>query len=255
MPAQKAIVRQISRSLAACELLYVPRTHFDLALAQQQHAAYIHALQSAGLSVEIVPEEPDLPDATFVEDTAIILDELAILCRLGNKSRSPEPERIAPHLQSSRTLFNIRAPGTLEGGDVLRIGKKLYVGLSTRTNPEGIRQLAEIVSPYGYKIIPVDVKGCLHLKTAITAPTENLLFANPAWIDTTPFTNLKIINVPPAEPWAANTLPVNKKVLIAASAPRAAELLSRQGLSVEALDISQLQKAEAGLTCLSLIFA
>lgn len=248
------LVRTVSRSLAHCELRHVSRQALDVALAREQHAAYVAALRAAGVAVTVLPEEPDLPDATFVEDTVIVLDELAVLCRLGARSREPEGERMENAIAGIRPVQRIVAPGTLEGGDVLRIGRTLYVGLSCRTNEEGIRQLQGMVSPFGYVIRTVRVNQCLHLKTGATSPAEGMLLANAEWIDVTVFRGLEVLTVTEGEPWGANTLPVNGTVLVADSSPRTADLLESRGLKVQRLGISELQKAEAGLTCLSVCF-
>jgi dimethylargininase len=213
----------------------------------------VAALEAAGIAVTALPEEPDLPDATFVEDTVVVLEEIAVICRLGRPGRQAEPERIERELAGIRPIRRIIAPGTLEGGDVLRIGRTLHVGLSSRTNAEGIRQLREIVSLVGYTVSVVNVGQCLHLKTGATSPAEGMLIANARWIDLTLFRHLEILSVPDAEPWGANTLAVNGTVLVARTAPRTADLLESKGLKVQRLDISELQKAEAGLTCLSVL--
>ena len=249
------IVRQISRSLASCELLHVTRQKFDLELAGQQHAAYVAALESAGVAVSVLPEEPELPDSTFVEDPVIVLDEIAVLCRLGAASREPEADKIAEHIAGIRAIHRITPPATIEGGDVLRIGQTLFVGISSRTNGEGIRQLETIVSRFGYRVVGVKVNGCLHLKTGVTCPAEGLLVANTDWIDPAPFQQFEILRVPDAEPWGANTLAVNGTVFVAESSPQTAALLESKGLHVKRLAISELQKAEAGLTCLSVLYS
>ena len=249
------LVRTVSRSLAACELTHAPRQPFDLERARQQHDAYTAELRAAGVAVTVLPEAPELPDAMFVEDVAVVLDELAILTRPGARSRQPEVALIAPAIAAIRRTFEIRAPGTLEGGDVLRLGKKLFVGRSGRTNAEGIRLLTEIATPFGYEVVPVAMQGCLHLKTAITAAAPGLLLANLAWIDVAAFRDYEMIPIHPAEPTAANVLAVNGRVFFAASAPRTAERLAARGLDVRCLDISELQKAEAGLTCSSVLYA
>jgi dimethylargininase len=247
--------REVSRSLEKCELLYVPRQGFDLPLARRQHAAYIATLEAAGIKVTVLPEEPDLPDSCFVEDPAIVLDEVAVICRPGAASRVAEVESIERALKTVRPVHRIASPGTLEGGDVLRMGKTLFIGMSSRTNLEGIRQCQEIIRPHGYEAVGVRVKGCLHLKSAVTSPAEGLLIANAEWIDLSPFSHFEILRVPESEPWAANTLAFNGSVLVTGSSPRTAELLESKGFLVRRLDISELQKAEAALTCLSLLFS
>lgn len=253
--ATHGLVRTISRSLAECELVHVPRQAFDLERARAQHAAYVAELRAAGVVVTVLPEAPDLPDAVFVEDPVLVLDECAIACRPGVPSREPEVALLASSVSSFRNVNFIQSPGTLEGGDVLRVGRTFFVGRSVRSNDEGIRQLGEIVSRHGYLLQPVAVRGCLHLKTAITSPSPGLLVANPEWVDLASFRGQEILAVPPEEPWAANTLAVNGRVLVAASSPRMADQLAARGLDVRRLDIAELQKAEAGLTCLSVLFS
>jgi dimethylargininase len=251
-----ALVRPPSRSLERCELLHLPRVAFDFARAESQHAAYVGALRAAGVTVTSLPEAPDLPDAVFVEDAVVLLDECAVRCRPGVASRRPELDLMRGVVDKIRTkIAAIEAPATLEGGDVLRIGRTLYVGRSTRTNAGGIAQLRRHVEVHGYEVREVAVSGSLHLKTAVTAPREDLLIANSAWIDATAFAGFEVIAVPSVEPFGANTLTVNGTVFVAASAPRTAELLARRGLTVQTRDISELQKAEAGLTCLSVVWA
>lgn len=249
----RGFTRQISRRLEACELLHLPRQKFNLDKARQQHAAYAAALETAGVVVTVLPEEPDLPDSCFVEDAVIMLDEVAVICRLGVASRQREAVILEREVAKIRPIRRIVSPGTVEGGDVLQMGRSLFMGISSRTNREGIRQLEEIVSPFGYRVIGVPVKGCLHLKTGVTSPSDGLLIANTEWIDVSGFSGMEIIRVPAEEPWGANTLMVNGTVFVAESAPLTAGLLESRGLKVRRLDISELQKAEAGLTCLSVL--
>lgn len=248
-----ALLRPPSRSLERCELLHLPRTAFDFAKAWAQHEGYGRALVAAGVAVTLLPEAPELPDAVFVEDTAVVLDECAILCRPGVESRRAEVELIRAALARHRPVVEIRDPGTLEGGDVLAIGRTLFVGRSTRTNAEGIAQLRGCIAPHGYTVREVTVHGSLHLKTAVTFPAEGMVVMNPAWIDAGVFAAFDVIPVPAEEPWGANTLAVNGRVIVAASAPLTAELLRRRGCNVHAVEISELQKAEAGVTCLSVL--
>jgi dimethylargininase len=248
-------VREVSGSLARCELLHLPRQAINMTVARQQHAAYITALEAAGVRVTVLPEEPALPDAAFVEDTAIMLDEVAVICRLGLVSRAPEARSIEREIAKVRPVYRIVSPGTIEGGDVLRIGRKLYVGISSRTNPEGMRQFKEVVRRYGYQTIGVRVEGCLHLKTGVTSPSDGVLIANAGWIDLSAFSRFEILHVPASEPWGANTLAVHGRVLVTESSPRTADLLEAKGLRLQRLGLSELQKAEAGLTCLSLLYS
>jgi dimethylargininase len=249
-----AITRAVSPSIVNCELTFVERNPIDLTKAQAQHTAYEHLLTKLGIHVHSLPAEPDLPDSMFVEDPAIVLDELAVILPLGTKSRQPEAESLAKALAPFRELAYITAPGAIEGGDVLRIDRTLYVGQTTRTNAEGIRQLAVILAPHNYKVVPVPVTGCLHLKSAVTYLGRNTLLANRPWFDTTPFATFQWIDVDPAESHAANALAIADTVIFPASFPQTRARIESAGFHVTSLDISELQKAESGLTCSSLIF-
>jgi dimethylargininase len=250
-----AFVRKISRSLGECELLHVPRQELNLERAARQHAAYVRALEAAGLVVDVLPEEPELPDSAFVEDPVLVLDEIAVICRPGTASRAQETESLEREVSRIRPIHRIVDPGTIEGGDVLRVGRSLYVGLSSRTNRAGIQQLEDIVRPHGYRVSVVQLTGCLHLKTGVTSPAPGLLIANTDWVDLSPFQGFEILTVPDTEPWGANTLALNGRVLAAEASPHTADLLERKGLQVHRLGISELQKAEAGLTCLSVPYS
>jgi dimethylargininase len=195
-----------------------------------------------------------LPDSVFVEDAAVVLDEAAVLTRPGAASRRAEPDQLAPVLSAHRPLLRLAAPATLDGGDVLRVGGTLYAGLSPRTNAAGIDALRALAAPLGYAVVPVAVRDCLHLKTACTALDPHTLLANPAWVDTAPFAGFNVIPVDPAEPWAANVLRVGAARLASAAYPRTLEQLARHGCSVTPVDLSEFAKAEAGPTCLCLVF-
>jgi dimethylargininase len=249
-----AITRAVSPALAACELTFVDRQPIDLAKAQSQHTAYEHLLAKLGLHVHSLPAEPTLADSMFVEDPAIVLDELAVILPLGTKSRQPEAESLAKALAPFRKLHYIAAPAAIEGGDVLRIGRTLYVGQTTRTDAEGVRQLAAILAPHNYKVVPVPVTGCLHLKSAVTYLGRDTLLANRPWFDTTAFASFEWIDVDPAEPHAANALAIADTVIFPASFSKTRARIECANFHVTPLDISELQKAESGLTCSSLIF-
>jgi len=260
-----ALVRRPAPALAKhCELTFLERTAMSFARLEHQHAAYCVALATAGAEVVVLDAIDTLPDSVFVEDAVVILDELAVLTRPGAVSRQPETGRIESAVAHHRAnVARIRAPCTLEGGDVLRIGKRLFVGLTTRTNREGIAQLAAIVQPHGYSVTPVPVAGSLHLKTACTALDAQTLLINPAWLvdglDAPAFAGFETIAVPADEPFAANVLPVGAGLVANAAFPRTLQRVSahaqRAGLRVVPVDISEFGKAEAGLTCMSLVFA
>ena len=249
-----AITRAVSPAIVNCELTFVARQPIELAKAEQQHRTYQQLLEKCGARVIPLPAEPALPDSMFVEDPAIVLDELAIIFPLGTETRRPEAASIAQALAKFRKLACVELPGQVEGGDILRVGRRLFAGLSTRTNAEGIRQLASILAPYGYEVVSVAVTGCLHLKSAVTYIGRNTLLANRAWFDAKPFSGFEWIDVAPEEPHAANALLIGGAVIFPASFPRTRARMEPRGFHVMPLDISELQKAESGLTCSSLLF-
>jgi dimethylargininase len=249
-----AITRAVSPGIVDCELTFVARHPIELAKAEEQHRAYQQLLEKCGARVISLPPEQALPDSMFVEDPAIVLDELAIIFPLGTETRRPEAASISRTLAQFRKLACVDLPGQVEGGDVLRVGRRLFAGLSSRTNAEGIRQLASILAPYGYEVVSVAVTGCLHLKSAVTYIGRNTLLANRAWFDTKPFSAFEWIDVAPEEPHAANALAIGGTIIFPASFPRTRARLEERGFYVTPLDISELQKAESGLTCSSLLF-
>jgi len=249
-----AIVRPVSRSIARCELTHLHREAIDLERARAQHQTYAQCLQEAGYALIKLAEQAEWPDAVFVEDTAIVLDELAIITRPGAASRRPELPSVAQALLPYRTLQSLHAPATLDGGDVLVMGRTLFVGLSLRTNKEGASQLADLVKPFGYKVVPVPIHGCLHLKSAVSRIAPDLLLVNPDWIDVACFKAYKNIPVASDEPHAANALPLEETIIFPDAFPRTAESLIRHGLSLRLLDMSELAKAEGAVTCCSIIF-
>jgi dimethylargininase len=249
-----AITREVSPAMVNCELSFVPRQPIDLTKARQQHRAYEGLLEKAGACVISLPPEPELPDSMFVEDPAIVLDELAVILPLGAESRRREAASLTPVLGKFRGLEYVKLPGTLEGGDILRIGRKLFVGLSSRTNAEGVRQLTAILAPYSYEVVSVPVAGCLHLKSAVTYLGNNTLLANRNWFHARPFVGYDWIDVANDEPHAANALALDNTLIFPASFLRTRISLEAAGFDVTPLDISELQKAESGLTCSSLLF-
>ncbi len=249
-----AITRAVSPALAHCELSFIDRQPIDMAKANQQHHAYEQLLASLGARVLSLSAEADLPDSMFVEDPALVLDELAVIFPLGTATRRREASSIAAALRPFRTLKYVELPGTLEGGDILRVGKTLFVGLTARSNADGIAQLAGIVAPHGYEVVSVHVTGCLHLKSAVTALNENTLLANRGWFDSSRFADYHWVDVDPAEPHAGNALSLAGTVIFPASFPRTRAHIEARGFHVASLDISELQKAESGLTCSSLLF-
>lgn len=249
-----ALIRDVSPTINACELTHLAREPIDVERATEQHRRYERLLGDLGCEVRKVAAAPELPDAVFVEDTAIVLDEIAVLTRPGAASRRGETAAIAAALVPHRTVVVIMAPGTLDGGDVLRNGRTLYVGLSGRSNADGAAQLARLVEPYGYEVRPVEPTGCLHLKSAVTEVADGTFLHNPAWIDRRCFPGLELIQVDPSEPHGANALRVGSTVVHAAAWEKTRGRLDRAGITTVSIDASELAKAEAGVTCCSLIF-
>ena len=249
-----AVTRPVSPSLAACELTHVPREPIDVGRATTEHARYEETLRSLGASIVQAPMAPDLPDSVFVEDVALVLDEVAVITRPGAPSRRPEAASVANVLGRYRPLLRIQAPVTLDGGDVLRVGRTLYVGLSSRTNREAVMQLGALIGKWDYRLIPVEVSGCLHLKSAVTQVAENLLLINPHWVKPEAFAPFTLLPVAAEEPGAANALRLAGSVVHPAHFPRTAQLLERAGVRVVPVPCTEIAKAEGGVTCCSLLF-
>lgn len=258
-----ALTRAVPRSIDKCELTHLERTPIDYARAVEEHDRYEAALREAGCRVQRLPDAPDLPDSVFVEDTAVVFDELAVIARPGAVSRRAEVAATVCALTPHRRLAFVHAPGTLDGGDVLVTPGKVFVGDTPRTNAEGARQLAAFVSPLGYGVVRVPVTECLHLKSAVTRlPPEggrdgnrSTVLINRSWIDGRPFDGFDVIDVDPAEPAAANVLAIGDVVLCASECPRTRERLAARGFVTRSVPAGELAKAEGGLTCGSLLVA
>ncbi len=249
-----ALTRDVSPEINRCELTFIARQPIDATKAAAQHLAYRQTLAKHGLQVVNLPSPPHTPDGVFVEDPAVILDEVAIITRMGSEHRQAEVQSFAEVVKQYRTLHYLAAPGTLEGGDVLRIGKTLFIGRSSRTNQSGVDQLTAIVTPLGYTVRASDVLGCLHFKTGCSYVGQNTVLLNPAWVDSKVFEGYRLLEVSADEPFAANAILLGDTVLHATGAPKTQALLKSLGFTLELVDISELMKAEAGLTCMSQIF-
>lgn len=249
-----AITRAVSAGLANCELTYLTREPIDVGVARAQHRAYEQALEAAGYRIEQLDTDEAMPDSVFVEDIAIVFDEVAILTNPGADSRRRERPAITAALAAYRPLQEIQPPGTVDGGDVLVAGRRVFVGQSTRTNDAAFVQVRRILGPFGYTVERTAVRGdCLHLKSAVTALTDDMVLVNPAWADTAAFAGLTMIEVAPEEPSAANVLRLTDRILVARAFPRTAARIAALGLRVERVEASELAKAEGALTCCSLI--
>lgn len=252
-----ALTREVSSGLPLCQLVHLERRPIDVDLAREQHRAYEAALRAAGCEVLTLPADPALPDSVFVEDTAVVLDEVAVIARPGAASRQPETEPVARALAAHRPLTRITAPATLDGGDVLRIGRTVCVGESGRTNRAGIDQLAAALAPHGYTVHALPVGGCLHLKSAVTLVAPDTVLCNPRWVDlsASPCAGMRVLEVAAGEPAAANGLLVSGRLIYPASFPLTTRRLEERGIEVLSLDVSELQKAEGAVTCCSILFA
>ena len=249
-----ALTREPARALDACELTYRGREPIDAAAAAAQHRGYCEALRACGASVITLPAVDELPDSVFVEDTAVVLEEVAVLTRPGVGSRRGEVVLIEPEVARLRGVVRVEAPATLEGGDVLRLGRTLYVGLSPRTNAEGAAALRRLAAPHSYEVVTVEPRGCLHLKTGCSALGEEAVLVNPDWVDAAVFRGREVVAADASEPWAANVLSVGRSVCVSAAFPRTAETLAGLGYDVREVEVSEFAKAEGGLTCMSLLF-
>jgi len=232
---------------------HVMRTAIDHQRALQQHTGYCQMLRDAGANVCVLDVNRDQPDCVFIEDTAIVLDEVAVLASMGAESRRAEPAGIEPELRKHREVVRISAPATIEGSDVLRVGRTLLVGLSSRTSPAGVKALEAIVQRHGYRVVPVRVRDCLHLKTACTALPDECLLVNPAWLQTQALIGFEMIAVPATEPWGANVALVGLSVFVATAYWQTAEMIRGRGFNVRTVDLSEFAKAEGGVTCLSIL--
>ena len=250
-----ALTRGVSSNIGDCLLTHLMRQRIDPNQAINQHRAYEECLRQVGMHVISLPVEPDMPDSVFIEDPAIVLDEIALIGRMGAVQRRAEAESLTKVLSAIRPLKFMDPPATLDGGDRVRIGRTLFVGISSRTNVSGVAQLRSILAPFHYEVKPVKVTGCLHLTTGCSYLGNHTVLMNSDWIDASVFDDFNIIQTPSEEPWAANTIVIGDGVLLlSASFPRTRALLEQRGFDVRVTNISELEKAEAGLSCMSLIF-
>jgi len=249
-----AVTRQVSRSMYECELTHLVRTPIDFKLARLQHQRYEETLRDLGLDVISLPEEPQLPDSVFVEDTAVVLDECAVITRPGAISRRSETETVASTLLPYRELRFILPPATLDGGDVLCIGRQIFIGLTERTNISAVEQMRKLLAEYGYAVSGFQVSGCLHLKSAVTQVTGKTLLINPAWVEKGHFPGMNFLEIDPSEPYAANALLIGDSVIYTAAFPMTCRHLKAAGIEPLLVDFSEFAKAEGAVTCCSLIF-
>lgn len=251
-----ALTRAVPPSICGCELTHLSREPIDHALAVEQHGRYEDALREVGATVTRIRELDTLPDCVFVEDTALVFDDIAVMTRPGALKRREEVASVREVLEAYRPIAAIEEPATLDGGDVLVLDKDVYVGLTARSNLSGMQQLRAIVAPLGYAVHGVPVQGCLHLKSAVTRAGGRLLVANPAWVDPGLFTGWDVVPVDLREPHAANVLWLGDATIVAESYQRTNAALARESDSrLIPVPASELAKAEGGVTCCSLLVA
>ncbi|TFG53688.1 MAG: dimethylargininase [Gemmatimonadales bacterium] len=248
-----AFTRAVSPSLARCELTHLARDPIDATRAAAQHSDYERCLAQLGVEVVHLPALSDLPDSVFVEDTAVVLDELAIITRPGAVSRRAETGAIADALRLYRDLVFVEEPATVDGGDVLIVGRQVYVGLSSRTSASGVAQIRHMLEPLGYRVTTVAVGGCLHLKSAVTQVAPDTVLINRTWVDSDAFRGMRQVEVDATEPHAANALKIRDSVLYPAAFERTRDRLHELGITVLPVDVSELAKAEGGVTCCSIL--
>jgi dimethylargininase len=250
----RALTRDVSPSLAECELSFLDREPIDVPRAVAQHQAYCDALSGLGLDVVRLPADPAFPDCCFVEDTAVVVDEVAVMTSMGAASRRGELPAIEAALAHERPIAHVTLPARLDGGDVLIVGRRVFVGRSDRSDDAGAAALALALRPYGYRVTQVPVTGCLHLKSAVTALDPETLLVNRAWIDVAPLAGFHLVDVDPEEPAAANVLVAGGRVLWHAGFTRTHARVEGRGYTVLPVDVSEFLKAEAGVTCKSIVY-
>jgi dimethylargininase len=248
-----AITRPVSPSINRCELTFHNKEPIDVSKAAAQHAAYEECLRQLGVRVVSLAIEPDLPDAVFVEDAAVVVDEAAVIPVMGAPSRRPETLGIAAALAAYRPIKFLEPPATLDGGDVLRIKRTLFVGASSRTNAAGIAQLRAALAPLRYEVNAVETRRCLHLKSGCSYVGRNSILVNRKWVDETPFAGFELLDVPAEEPAGSNALLIEDTLIVPSAFPRTIAMLEARGFTVRPIEVSELQKAEGGVTCTSII--
>jgi dimethylargininase len=252
--AFKAITRGVSPNIAGCELTYRSRESIDFSKATFQLEQYCELLRKWEVNLVTIAASDSYPDCCFVQDTAVVLDEICVIASMGAITRQGEVSEVERLISPFRRIRRIFPPATLDGGDVVQIGRRLFVGLSTRTNARGIAALDRLVEHFGYRVVPVNVNGGLHLTTGCGVINDETVLLNPRWLDASAFRGLRQLHVPEEEPWAANTIRVEDAVCLEDEAPRTIDLVGPYVNSIETLNISEFRKAEGSLSCLSLIF-
>ena len=249
-----ALMKEVSANISDCEITNISRIPIDHDTAVEQHTNYAETIRKLGYKIHMMKAD-DLPDSVFIEDTAVVLDEIAVITYPGASSRRAETQAVAEALHIYRDLKYIKPTGTLDGGDVLQIGRTLYVGKSCRSSAVGISQLRDIMKPFNYEVVSIPVQGCLHLKSAVSLVAENTLLLNPSWVNPDLFGDIgNFVTVDPSEPYGANALFLDNGTVYSSEYPKTRRKLIASGINVVSLDISELAKAEGEMTCCSIIF-
>ncbi len=248
-----AITRPTGEELARCELTHIDRVPIDVDRARAQHEAYLETLRSIGVEVVELDRLPDHPDAVFVEDTALALDEVAIVLRPGAESRRGECASVADELARYRPIAEVTAPATLDGGDIIVFGRRILVGATSRSSYDGIESLRALVKPYGYTVEAVPVHGVLHLKSAATVVDDETLIYNAGQVDLA-FLGARLLEAHPEEPQGANVVRIGGVLLADASAPRTITMLSEHTDQIRTVDVDEFAKAEGAISCKGIIF-
>lgn len=248
-----ALTRPTGEELVECELTHIERTAIDVGRARLQHEEYLDALRSLDVHIVELPRLADHPDAVFVEDTALVLAEVAILLRPGVGSRWGELPSVASALADYRSCTRIEGPATIDGGDVIVFGRRVLVGESTRSNESGIQALGELLAPFGYSVEGVPVTGVLHLKSAATVVDDETLIVATQSVDLG-FLGSKLLEVPADEPHGANVVRIDDALLADASAPATITMLEDLGHHVVPVQVDEFAKAEGAISCKGVIF-
>ncbi len=249
-----ALTREITPAIARCELTHLAREPIDLDGARRQHDEYERTLATLGCEVRRLAAAREMGDSVFIEDTAVVFDEVAMVMRPGAQSRRPETAAVADALAPYRILHEIVAPAIVDGGDVLVAGRRVFVGMSTRSNREAVVQMRRVLAPFGYRVEEIAVTGCLHLKSAVTALADDMLLINRRWVDVSMFSDFELVDVHPGEPSAANALRVAHAIVFPSEFPRTRDAIASRGFDVRTVPASELAKAEGAVTCCSLVF-
>ena len=249
-----AIVREVPNTYDKCVKVRKPEKKINVKLAQEQHKLYCDTLKQSGLTLIRVDSDDRFPDCCFVEDAAIVIEDKAIISYMGIKSRLGEEIEVRKTLSNYMKTCGIEPPASIEGGDVLRINEKIYIGLSGRTNQFAIQQVKTFISDYEYRVIPVEIDKILHLKSACTYIGNDYVVLVPGYFDDNVFSEYKKIIIPEKEAYSANCLSINGKVLISKGYPHTKKLIENEGFEILEIEMSEFRKGGGSLTCLSIIF-